>query len=191
MAIGSSVCPSCGTGITAEHQFSSGAVPSSEAPPSRALQVARESPWLFQPRSGAAPCRRSHPPRRILALADVLHGRPIRRGRIPRSISLVSAGFTGWLAVLVLAAAVAVGAWPLWRTADVPGWVPRVWLAVGAACLGGGLVILLMSSSLVRLVGGVAGSFGGASPLQVGFGVVLFVLGALAWTVVGGRRTWD
>ena len=87
---------------------------------------------------------------------------------------------------------VVVGAWPLWRTTAVSGWGSRVSLAVGAVRVGSGLVMLVMASTLVRLIGIVVGcSFGGTSPLQIGFGAVPLVLGALAWTVVGGRRTWD
>ena len=191
MAIESSVCPSCGTGITAEHQFCQqcGAQLRGSAKPgftsgSRIPLVIPSTVW-----------RRAVPPFVTLIGAFLpwltFSTGGLFGGGVSRSISLVSAGFTGWLAVLVLAAAVAVGAWPLWRTTEWPGWVPRVWLAVGAACLGGGLVMFVMSSSLVQLIGGVAGAFGGASPVQVGVGVVLFVLGSLAWTVVGGRRTWD
>ncbi len=138
MAIESSVCPSCGTGITAEHQFCQqcGAQLRGSAKPgftsgSRIPLVIPSTVW-----------RRAVPPFVTLIGAFLpwltFSTGGLFGGGVSRSISLVSAGFTGWLAVLVLAAAVAVGAWPLWRTTEWPGWVPRVWLAVGAACLGGG-----------------------------------------------------
>ena len=192
MAIGSSVCPSCGTGLSAEHQF----CPQCGAGLRRSAKLGFRSGVGVPLEIPGTVWRRAVPPFVTLIgafLPWLTFSTPnIMGGGVSRSVSLVSAGFAGWLAVVVLATAVAVGAWPLWQTTAVPGWVPRVWLAVGASCFGAGLVMLVMASSLVRLIGIVVGSsFGGTSPLQVGFGAALFLLGALAWTVVGGRRTWD
>lgn len=109
----------------------------------------------------------------------------------PFSFSLFSAGGSGILSLFLLAGGVAVGAWPLWRTEFQPGWLPRVWLATGAVFLGIGVTVWLGLSSMASLLGRFLGAFGGSSPLHVGFGLVLTVLGSAAWVVVAGRREWN
>lgn len=103
--------------------------------------------------------------------------------------SLIRLGFLGWLAIVIILAFAAETAVPAWRLSQ--------WSAiarfVSAALVGNVVTVVLMvivAGQVLSHVLGSAASFLGASyalSVNVGFGLVLALVGSVAWAVLVRR----
>ena len=114
------------------------------------------------------------------------------------SLSVIQLGLFGWLAVLVILALGAVTAVPSWR----PGFWGPLERFVSAALVGNVLTIFVFTvgigavvshlvARLTQSAGGLGSAFlGGATSMavHVGFGLILALIGSVAWAVVTRRR---
>ena len=187
MALNSTACPACGSSVETGQRFCPHCGGSLDGSPPRSFSLASVPAGVW---------RRGLPPLVVLlgAFLPWVSWTPpgsIFSHAFATSASLVSGGLLAWVLILVIVAGVAAATLPLWSPLAMPTWVPRARLAVAAVCLGAGLAVVLFVSTLASLISGIASTFGAGSPLQMGIGLWLFVLGALAWTVVSGFRRWD